>query len=432
MADNVTHLPRPRLLRPAPEPLGLYVRAGRNDHRALLNLLSAGDLRCFGVVIEAVHVARHRELREQSIEHRLDAVLDPQTQAAATIGGYTEALGEVPWGLNRPHRVSDFVGRAGMERVAQLGDFAIEHGFTQVLAATHLLRDGGDPWLARDIETTEWLRAHLDRNGGAGIPIIYSLAVPYSVFLNGAQRRSLVEAMREVPAAAIWLKVDRFGSSSTPTTACTYIKACAEFHELGTPVIGDHVGGLVGLGLLAFGAVGRLAHGVTSRERFDSSAWRKERQPGNGWSMSHRVYIRELDLALKRDEARLLLESTTRARSLFGCRDSHCCPRNVQDMLDNPARHFLYRRMEDVAELARTPESQRVPMFLERHLRPTTDHALTAANINWSDEAMANKTRNQRKRRDALRVAFSYQWEAAPPQSFASLPLRRALRDGGR
>jgi hypothetical protein len=39
---------------------------------------------------------------------------------------------------------------------------------------------------------------------------------------------------------------------------------------------------------------------------------------------------------LKRDEARLLLESTTRARSLFGCRDSHCCPRKVQDMLDKP------------------------------------------------------------------------------------------------
>ena len=72
------------------------------DHRALLNLLSAGDLRCFGVVIEAVHVARHRELREQAIEHRLDAILDPQTQAAATIGGYTEALGELPLGAEPP------------------------------------------------------------------------------------------------------------------------------------------------------------------------------------------------------------------------------------------------------------------------------------------------------------------------------------------
>jgi len=102
MADNVTPLPRLRAVRPAPEPLGLYVRVGRNDHRALLNVLSAGDLGCFGVVIDAVHVDRHREIREQVVEHRLDAILDPQTQPAATIGGHTEALGELPWGLDRP------------------------------------------------------------------------------------------------------------------------------------------------------------------------------------------------------------------------------------------------------------------------------------------------------------------------------------------
>jgi hypothetical protein len=410
--------------------VGLYVRAGRNDHKALLNLLSAGDLRCFGVVIDAVHVGRHRELREQVVEHRLDAILDPQTQAAATIGGYTEALGKLPWALDRPHRVSDFAGPAGRERMTHLGDFAVKHRFTQILAPTHLLQDGDDPWLARDIEATEWLRAHLDRNGATGIQLIYSLAVSYSAFRNRAQRRLLVEALRGVPAAAIWLKLDGFGSSSTPTAARTYIDAAADFHELGIPVIGDHVGGLVGLGLLAFGAVSGIAHGVTLHERFDTSHWRKERQPGHGWSMPPRVYIRELDLMLKRDQARLLLESTARARSLFGCRDSHCCPRNVKDMLENPARHFLYRRIEDVAELGRTPESLRAQAFLERHLRPTTDHALAAANINWPEEAMAKKTRDQRKRLDALRVAFSHQWEATPPRSFASVPLRRVVRDG--
>ena len=99
-------------------------------------------------------------------------------------------------------------------------------------------------------------------------------------------------------------------------------------------------------------------------------------------------------------------------------------------MLENPARHFIYRRIQDVAELGRTPESLRAQTFLERRLRPTTDHALAAASINWSNEAMANKTRDQRKRLDALRVAFSHLWEAAPPQSFASVPLRRAVRDG--
>lgn len=65
----------------------------------------------------------------------------------------------------------------------------------------------------------------------------------------------------------------------------------------------------------------------------------------------------------------------------------------------------------DVAELGQTPESLRARIFLERHLRPMTDRALAAANINWSDEAMVNKTRDQRKRLDAFRVALSHQRE---------------------
>ena len=336
MADNVTHLPRPRALRPAPELLGLYVHASRNDHKELLNLLSAGDLKCFGVVVDSIHVDRHKELREQAIEHRLDAILDPMTQAAATVEGYTEALGKLPWGLDRPHRANDFAGRACKERMAQLGDFAVEHGFTQVLAPTHLLQDADDPWLARDIEATERLRAHLDRYGGAGIPLIYSLAVSYSALRHRAQRRSLVEALRGVPASAIWLKVEGFGSSSTPTAACTYINAASDFHELAMPVVADHVGGLVGLGLLVFGAVGGIAHGVTMHERFDASRWRKERQPGTGWSIARRIYLRDLDLMLKPEEARLLLESSARARGLFGCPDRHCCPRGVQDIVREP------------------------------------------------------------------------------------------------
>jgi hypothetical protein len=59
-----------------------------------------------------------------------------------------------------------------------------------------------------------------------------------------------------------------------------------------------------------------------------------------------------------------------------------------------------------------------------------TDRVLAAASINWSDEAMAQKTRDKRRRLDALRVALSHQREAAPPRSFASVPLRRIVRDG--
>lgn len=60
MSDNVIRLPRPRAQRPAPEGLGFYVRAGRNGHIALLDLLATGEDGIFGLVIEAQHVERHR------------------------------------------------------------------------------------------------------------------------------------------------------------------------------------------------------------------------------------------------------------------------------------------------------------------------------------------------------------------------------------
>jgi hypothetical protein len=70
----------PRAVRPAPDPLALYLRPGRNDHRDILNLISAGDAACFGAVFDPTLLRRHAELREQILKHRLDALLDTKTQ----------------------------------------------------------------------------------------------------------------------------------------------------------------------------------------------------------------------------------------------------------------------------------------------------------------------------------------------------------------
>lgn len=429
MADNVTWLPRPRAVQPATNPLGLYIRASRNDHKLLLTLLSAGGLGGFGVVIEAVHSARHKELREHVVEQGLDALLDPQTQASATIGGYTDGLGRLPWGVGRPHQLSDFRGPSGRGLIEKLGDHAMEHGFTQLIAPTHLLQGATDPWLRTDIDAVGSLRHHLDRNGAERMPLIYSLAIPYRVLRDPFERRSLISALEGAPVSAIWLKVDRFGSSSSPTAARSYIDASADFREVGLPLAGDQVGGLVGLGLLAFGAVGGIAHGVTMQERFDASHWRKHREADRGSPMPKRVYIRDLDLMLKPAKAKLLFETSTRAWRMFGCRDHHCCPRRKLDMIENPGRHFLYGRIQDVVSLGQVPETLRTQTFLEQFVRPKTDLALAAANINWSNDAMAKKTREQRKRLDDLRIAFSYQKESNPPRTFASTPAQRVVRE---
>ena len=128
MMHNVNSL-FPRPVRAVPDPLALWLRPGRMDHRGMLDMMAAGDVACFGAVFDPVLSSIHAELREQVLKHRLDAVLDPKTQPAATAGGYTEALGRLPWGLGRPQTVEDFDGLSGRRLIAALGDFVLAKGF---------------------------------------------------------------------------------------------------------------------------------------------------------------------------------------------------------------------------------------------------------------------------------------------------------------
>lgn len=434
MTANVTAL-FPRAVRPAPDPLGLYLRPGRNDHAEMLNLIASGDAACFGAVFDPTLCDRHEVLREQITAHRLDAILDPKTQPSATIGGYTEALGALPWGRGRPHAMSDFEGASGRRLIAAVGDFVLANGFTQVMAPTHILRTANDPWLAVDIEVTHRMRDYLDRAGDTRIPIIYSLAVSNALFRDVNQRRRIIETLRTTPIAALWLKVDGFGAAASPTATRTYIAAAAEFHDLDVPLVGDQIGGAVGLSLIAFGAVGGIAHGITLGERFDASSWRRpppEEAPNFG--PHRRVYVPAIDAMLKPKEAQALIEISTRTRSLFACNDSRCCPRGVRDMLEKPGRHFLYQRIKEISGLGQIPEGLRPQRFLDQHLRSATDKALAAATINWGDDPMANvmakKMQDNRKRLDNLRIALGNHAETTPPETFAQLPKTRAAREG--
>src|SRR5258708_7912483 len=101
-------LPLPRLIRPKPDPLGLYFRAGYNDHEAISSAVLAGRTHFTGVVVDAHRVERHRELLDLAEKSNLECVLDPCTQASAMPGGYSQRLGELPWGVERCHRISDF------------------------------------------------------------------------------------------------------------------------------------------------------------------------------------------------------------------------------------------------------------------------------------------------------------------------------------
>jgi hypothetical protein len=424
--SRVTRLPS--LIRSAPDPLGLYIHAGRNDHGELLSLLAQGDARCFGFIIEATALKRHRELRERALAAKVDAILDPRTQPAATLGGHSSEIAALPWGRERPHVSGDFQGAAGRRIIASIGDCVLEHGFTEVIAPTHVLSSSADEWFAIDVESTRLLRAHLNAHGGEHVQILYSLAVPYAVFRDPLERRALVRELRNAHADALWLRIDGLGAAATPNGIRSYIEGAREFAALSIPIVADGMGGIAGLSVLAFGAAGGLAHGVTFGERVSNASWRRVRS-GKGFGPVRRVYLPELDLMLDPDDAETFLRSSSRAQALFACRDTACCRRGLRDMLEDPARHFLIQRMKQVGSLGRVPTSLRAEQFLETHVRPATDLVLQATNLKIKDEAMAAKLRKHRKHMDAIRVALAAMPREAMAAERAILPKTRMARE---
>ena len=429
MAHAVTPL-TPRLLRPAPDPIGLYFRAGRNDHRPLLDLLAAGESRFFGVVCDPTHVKFQRELVERATERRLDIILDPRTQASATPGGFTSTLGELPWGSGRVHVEDDFRGSGGRRLMGNLARFVAEHGYTQVLSPSHVIRSTADGWWEIDLRCAAELREELDRIGCSRVSVLGSVPITYSMLRNPAERRALIQGLKRSPIEGMWLAVDGVGSGSTSTAVRTYLEAVADFHSLGIPVIADHAGGLSGLAFTAFGGVGALAHGVTHGERFDTAHWRRPRSQ-QSFGMPRRVYVPALDMLLKPAEAQKLFAFGRRTTALFGCRDPQCCPRGVTDMLQNPAQHFLRQRIDEISKLSSIPNSLRASRFVEQTLRPITDTVLAAADLDWKEPTMAKRMHEQRLRLDRMRIALGNLANEAQSQAnrtVAASPPRRILR----
>ena len=406
----------------------MYVRVGRNDHNEILDLLATGERGIFGFVIEAQYVERHHELITEVRNRGFDLILDPKTQPMGLPGGHTELLAGLPWGLERHHNLSDFEGPQGRSKAAQIAEMATTHGFAQVLGPTHLLSGPDDPWLRRDINMMGWTHEALT-NCGSDLSLIYSLALPMHILRKRIERHALVAAIADAPCEAIWLKVENFGDDATGEKMAAYIEACGDFHARNIPVIGDHVGGLPGLGVLAFGAVGGIAHGVTMQQVFRPAIWRRTEERAGGGPI-RRVYVPQLDMLVKPDVARGLFATSTRIRALCGCRNTHCCPHGIQDMLNRPARHALYQRAREIERLSTTPQTIRVSRYLDEHVRPVSDNVAAVASASGLDEAFLRSLRRKHTSMSRFRQAMVHLGQAAPLSTVAISPSHRVSRGG--
>lgn len=415
----------PTLVRPMPEPAGLYLRTRKQDRSPLLQLLSSGTTNLSGLVFDPLRMKQDKELRDLVTKRYLDAVLDSKTQQLGTEYGFGEKLAALPWGGNGVQRVEDFLGQNGRRKAAAISGFVHQHGLTAVLAPTHLIRGSSDPWLAADVDTTKRLQDELS-SSAAKVAIFYSLALPYSLLRDHGEREAIIRMLEDAPIDQLWLKIDGLGNNATQAGVANYIEACGEFHSLRVPILADHFGGFPGLALVAMGAVTGLSHGITVGEQFDSSPWVKPRD-GDIHSLRTRAYIPRLDVNLDIKLARRLANNSPRLRAMFACHDRGCCERGLTDMLENPGKHFAYQRMRQLDALGRIPSSMRAREFVDNDLRQLTEDLIKATSFDLGDDKLEKRLVLHRRRLDGLRVMLSKHLAREVRQTTAiTLATRRA------
>lgn len=420
-------IPTPfRIVRDAGEPLGLFFRVGKNDHLVLKQLLSENRIGMFGAVFDPCHLDFHEELRLELSRRNLHAILDPSLMELATEGGFTASRRKLPWAGTTPHSSGQFESKYIEIVTESIVKVVIENKFSAVLAPTHYLSEGvKDPWLQVDKSLVTSLRQKLDVNGGKDVAIYYPLAVSTKTFTDPAQRTGLKAALGGLPIDAIWIRTHPFGSDSGDTTLRRYIQACQDFHGLRRPLIAEKTG-VLSLALLAFGAVSGVESGVATGEKFDFSRFKKLRIPAKKFGTQTRVYLPDLGGFLTAKEAVDFFQH--RGLRQFSCRNTDCCSRGLESMIGKGSRrHFSFQRMEEVAKISQITPTLRPSEYLERFLRPATDHIGRALTCNDLPEGIQKKLQTYRRRHDGWRATLG-DLSRTPIPSFSEPIERRVHR----
>ena len=421
--------PSRRPLRLLRDDLASYVRPFPRDFSHLARLIAEGRSVGRRIVVDPRDLRRSKNLRDIARKEDIELVLDPLSVELASETGFRRpGVANLPWALGSPHR-PEALAQTDLYRYSySLAGSVVDAGMSAVLAPTHFLESLPSRRLEIDFTLTRALRESLNRRGAHGTLIYYPLVVRLKTVQSEGDRVEIVQHLRRLVVAesidAVWLRVPGFGApQSGPVNLRRYFELARGLHDLGVPVVAERTG-TIGLALLAFGAVGGIEQGVTFGERYDLGPLLKPKTTNGGFLPAPRVYVSEIGAFLPRDEARKLLAHRT-VKNRFACQ-LPCCPRGVEDMLDDPRRHFLVSRAHEIEQLSRIPEADRADHYLEKWLRPASDRATMATRLN-------PKLLTQRKRLDRWRESLGElrTRDRAKAPSLSPIPARKRIRRPG-
>jgi hypothetical protein len=378
--------------------------------------------------VDAAHLDAQGDLVRLLQVAGLELVLDTNAAELATAGRYDGQCRHLPWARSdRPLIPSDFSKVATKEFAHKIARFAIERRMNAILAPTRLLQSSSDSWIGVDAACCEALRDALDAEGGRQIEVDFPLHLPLSILPDEAERAAILSVLSDLPFQNLWLRISGFGADATPIGVRRYINAARDFHRLDKPLIADCVGGLAGIALAAFGAIGGIAHGITEKERFNGREWLAKRS-GRGGGGAKRILLGPIDLQLYEKDAAALLD-VRGAKALLACNDPSCCPRSVEDMLKNHRTHFLIQRSRQVMSFSNIHVHRRAKHFLDHQLAPAERAARKATRLNFQSDYLANRIRARHQRLDDLRQVLESLHEASIDSTMSPPPAFRGSMD---
>lgn len=418
----VTEL-QPRVLRPAPDPLGSFIRPGYNDHVVIAQALTEGRGSGTGLVINPVHAERQLPLAAEARSAGVETVLDSKSLELSSPGGYVQSgIASLPWaGDGGMHSPFALLGAGGTQMVRALAEYAAEVQVSAVLAPTHFLDSATSPWWDIDLALTSSLRRMLDELEMTNTLIYYPWMIRASSLLDPTVMQRLIDQTHRLPIDGLWLRLHPFGTTeSGPLALKRYLQLARQLHPLGMPLVAER-SGTIGVALLAFGAVGGIESGVTFGDTVSlTSVLHPPKAGAQSFTPRPRVYLHELGAFVEHDVARGFF-SKRGMKALHGCQDPTCCPRGWVDQVTNPRMHFLRQRSREVAELSAMPSSLRAGHYMEKFLRPASDRAMRAAELEPSLGTV-------RKRLDSWRGTLGADLEIMASQTVSQPAAGRRLR----
>ena len=187
----------------------------------------------------------------------------------------------------------------------------------------------------------------------------------------------MLDVLADLPADNIWIRLSGLRGDCGPLVTKDFLAAMAGLHNIGKPLILDHVNGVIGPAALAFGAASGKAHGIGELERFDASAWHKPapvRDEDSEFGITARISVPGIGRSGTRQELEVLA-SAGGGKKLVACTDRNCCPHGLKDMLDDTRKHLITQTLAAMSAIEDVPELRREHYFLDGPMRDAVRRA---------------------------------------------------------